>query len=237
MVWRQVDLLLLPTTGTTYRIAEIETNPVGFNENIGRYTNFCNLLDLSAIAVPAGFRADGLPFGVTLFAPAFHDPLIAAIGGALHVAADLPLGATGHRHPGPADPGAATSHPYVSLAVVGAHLSGQPMNHELVALNARLRRSVRTAAEYRLYALPDGKRPGLVHSPGAGTTIEVEVWDVPSASLGAFAAGIAAPLGLGKVRLDDGGKVTGFLCEAHAVESARDITEFGGWREWVAART
>jgi allophanate hydrolase len=235
-VWRQIDLLLLPTTGTTYSIAEIESDPIGFNENIGRYTNFCNLLDLSAVAVPAGFRGDGLPFGVTLLAPAFYDPLVAAIGGALHRTTGLPLGATGHRHPEPSPPPAATTFPYVSLAVVGAHLSGQPMNHELTALGAKLRRATRTAPEYRLYALPDGKRPGLVRQPDAGAAIEIEVWDVPSPELGGFVAAIAAPLGLGKIRLDDGGEVTGFLCEAHAVEKARDITTFAGWRAWRAAQ-
>jgi allophanate hydrolase len=194
------------------------------------------LLDLAAVAVPAGFRGDGLPFGVTLLAPAFYDPLLAAIGSALHRAAGLPLGATGHRHPEPSSPPAATTFPYVSLAVVGAHLSGQPMNHELTALGAKLRRATRTAPEYRLYALPDGKRPGLVCRPDTGAAIEIEVWDVPSAELGGFVAAIAAPLGVGKIRLGDGGEVTGFLCEAHVIEKARDITEFGGWRAWRTAQ-
>jgi allophanate hydrolase len=235
--WRQVDLLLLPTTGTIHRIAEIEAEPVALNENLGRYTNFCNLLDLSAIAVPAGFHRDGLPFGVTLLAPTFHDPLLGAIGGALHACAGVPLGATGHPHPrahprAHPDVGAPSgaSYPFLPVAVVGAHLSGQKLNHELVALGARLRRTTRTAPEYRLYALPDGKRPGLIRRPGAGVAIEVEVWDVPSAVAGAFLATIAPPLGLGTVVLEDGGSVTGFLCEAHAVEGARDISEFGGWR-------
>ena len=234
--WQQIDLLLLPTTGTTYRIADIEADPIGFNESIGRYTNFCNLLDLSALAVPAGFRGDGLPFGVTLFAPAFHDPLLAAIGSALHEAADVPLGATKHRLPTRSQSPAGTSFPYVSLAVVGAHLSGQPLNHELVTLGARLCRMTRTAREYRLHALPDGKRPGLVRRPDDGVAIEVETWDVPSAALGSFVARIAAPLGVGKVRLEDGSEVTGFLCEAHAVADARDISEYGGWRAWRAAQ-
>jgi allophanate hydrolase len=235
--WRAIDCLVLPTTGTTYRIAEIEADPLQANYNLGRYTNFCNLLDLSAIAVPIGFRQDGLPAGVTLFAPAFHDPLIAAIGGALHLASGLPLGATGQPHPLPSKAEYPTTvSPHVPLAVVGAHLSGQPLNHELVALGARLRRTTWTAPAYRLYALPDGRRPGLARVRDGGAAIEVEVWDVPSESLGAFAASIAAPLGLGKVRLEDGGEVTGFLCEAYAVEGARDISEFGGWRGWLAAR-
>jgi allophanate hydrolase len=235
--WRAVDFLLLPTTGTTHRIGEIEADPIEHNANLGRYTNFCNLLDLSAIAVPAGFRGDGLPFGVTLIAPAFHDPLIAAVGGALHHAARPPLGATGHPHPAQRDLEPRTSFPSVPIAVVGAHLSGQPLNHELTALGSRLRRTTRTAPEYRLYALPDGKRPGLVRQPRDGVAIEVEVWDVPSEKLGAFAAGIAAPLGLGKVKLADGSGATGFLCEPYAAEGARDISEFGGWRGWLAAKT
>jgi allophanate hydrolase len=234
-IWRQVDLLLLPTTGTTHRITEIEAEPLALNENLGRYTNFCNLLDLSAIAVPAGFRRDGLPFGITLLAPAFHDPLIAAVGAALHAHSGVALGATGHPHPQMAVP-CGSPCPFLPLAVVGAHLSGQPLNHELVALGARLRRTARTAPEYRLYTLPDGKRPGLVRRPGAGVAIEVEVWDVPSTAVGAFLAAVAPPLGLGTVALEDGSSVSGFLCEAHAVETARDISEFSGWRAALRPR-
>jgi allophanate hydrolase len=235
-VWRAVDFLLLPTTGTTHRISEIEADPIALNAELGHYTNFCNLLDLSAIAVPVGFRRDGLPAGVTLFAPAFHDPLIAAIGAALHRAADLPLGATGHRLPETPALGGETTFPYVPVAVVGAHLSGQPLNRQLTKRGGRLRRRTRTAPEYRLYVLPDGQRPGLVRQPGAGAAIEVEVWDMPSAALGGFTAAIPAPLGLGRVRLADGVEVTGFLCEAYSVEGARDISEFGGWRAWLARR-
>ncbi|HTZ37333.1 MAG TPA: allophanate hydrolase [Stellaceae bacterium] len=234
-VWRQVDLLALPTASTTYRIAEIAAEPVALNETLGRYTNFCNLLDLAALAVPAGLRRDGLPFGVTLLGPAFHDPLLAAVGAALHAAAGLPLGATGVRHPGPGEPTPGATFPYLPIAVVGAHLSGEPLNRELVALGARLRRAGRTAPCYRLYALPDGRRPGLVRRAADGAAIEVEVWDVPSAAVGALLAGIAPPLGLGTVRLDDGSEVCGFLCEAHAVEGARDISAYGGWRAWRRA--
>jgi allophanate hydrolase len=234
-VWDAVELLAVPTTGTTYRTAEIEADPIALNLRLGHYTNFVNLLDLAALAVPAGFRGNGLPAGVTLVAPAFHDPLLAAIGAALHRMSGLPLGATGQGHPKPGPAPGTAPFPYLSIAVVGAHLSGQPLNHELVALGARLRRAARTAPEYRLYALADGKRPGLVRRPGTGVAIEVEVWDVPSAAVGALLAGIAPPLGLGTVALDDGGSVAGFLCEAHAAETARDISDYGGWRAWLAA--
>ena len=233
-IWRDIDLLLVPTTGTTYSIADIEADPFGPNERLGHYTNFVNLLDLSALAVPAGFRRDGLPWGVTLAAPAFHDPLLATIGAALHAATGLPLGATGHKLPPAPLPAGRSTVPYLSVAVVGAHLSGQPLNGELTAIGARLRQAARTAPEYRLYALPDGKRPGLVRTPGNGAAIEVEIWDLPSAEIGAFVAGIAPPLGIGTIALEDGGDVAGFLCEAHATEAARDITEFGGWRAWKA---
>jgi allophanate hydrolase len=234
-VWGRIDLLMLPTTGTIYRLAEIDEDPIALNENLGRYTNFCNLLDLSAIAVPAGFRSAGLPSGVTLFAPAFHDPLLAAIGSALQAAAGLPLGATGRPYPTAPKPANLSAHPFVPILVLGAHLSGQPLNHELVALGARLRRTVRTAPEYGLYALADGKRPGLVCHASGGAAIEGEVWDVPAEAIGALLATIAPPLGLGSVTLEDGSVVNGLLCEAYAVETARDITHFGGWRAAMAA--
>ncbi len=235
-VWDRIDLMLLPTTGTIYRIAEIEADPFGPNERLGRYTNFTNILDLSAIAIPNGFQENGLPAGVTLLAPAFHDPLIASVAAAFHAQTGLTLGATGAPLPRSEPPTAPARFPYLPLAVVGAHLSGQPLNGELVALGARLRQATRTAPEYRLYALPDGKRPGLVCRPGNGAAIEVEIWDVPSGTLGAFLAGIASPLGLGTLSLEAGGTAIGFLCEAYAVEEALDITTFGGWRAWRASQ-
>jgi allophanate hydrolase len=235
-VWRGIDLMLVPTTGTIYRIAEIEADPLLLNSTLGHYTNFANLLDLSAIAVPNGFQSNGLPAGVCLIAPAFHDPLLAAIGAAFQRQGGLPLGATGADLPPIDVTPAPVSYPYVPIAVVGAHLSGEELNGELLALGARLRRSTRTAPDYRLYALADGKRPGLVRDPGAGTAIEAEVWDVPVAAIGALLAGVAPPLGLGTIALEDGGTVTGFLCEAYAVAGVREISGFGGWRAWLASR-
>lgn len=174
---------------------------------------------------------------MTLLAPAFHDPLLAVIGAAFQKALGLPLGATGCALPGAVAPPRAGAYPNVGVAVVGAHLSGEPLNHELVALGARLRRATRTAPEYAFYALPDGKRPGLVRKPGAGSSIEIEIWDVPTEAVGAVLAGIAPPLGLGTIALEDGGSVIGFLCESHAVAGSRDITEFGGWRAYRASLT
>ena len=239
-VWREIDLLLVPTSGTIYRVDEVEAQPIALNSNLGRYTNFTNLLDLSALAVPNGIQRNGLPAGVTLLAPAFHDPLLAAVGAAFHARTRLMLGATGTTLTPHADETAATAatgYPAVPLAVVGAHLSGQPLNRELVALGARLRQAARTAPSYRLYALPDGKRPGLVRAAddGAGAAIEVEIWDMPSPAVGAFLAGIAPPLCLGTIDLEDGSAVKGFLCEARAIADgagASDITAFGGWRAY-----
>jgi allophanate hydrolase len=231
-VWRGIDVMLLPTTGTIHRIAEVEADPLGANEQLGHYTNFTNLLDLSAIAVPHGFQPNGLPAGVTLLAPAFHDPLLAALAAAFQAQAGLPLGATDTPLLPLQPPTTAAVFPYVPIAVIGAHLSGQLLNGELLALGARLRQATRTAADYRLYVLPDGRRPGLVRMPGAGGTIEVEIWDVPAAGVGALLSGIRPPLGLGTISLADGSEVSGFLCESYAVEGARDITAFGGWRAW-----
>jgi allophanate hydrolase len=226
----------VPTTGTIYRIAEIAADPLKLNATLGRYTNFANLLDLAAIAVPNGFQSNGLPAGVTLLAPAFHDPLLAAVGGAFQRHSALTLGATGTVLPPVDMTRDPVRYPYLPIAVVGAHLSGEPLNGELLALGARLRQAVRTAPDYRLYALADGRRPGLVRDPGRGAAIEAEIWDFPIPAVGAFLATIAAPLGLGTVTLADGGTVTGFLCEAHAIEGARDISEFGGWRAWRSSR-
>ncbi len=235
-VWRRIDLLLVATAGTIYRIAEVEADPLALNATLGHYTNFANLLDWSAIALPNGFQSDGLPAGVCLLAPAFHDPLLAAIGAAFQRQGGLELGATGAELPPIDVTPEPVPYPYLPIAVVGAHLSGQKLNGELLALGARLRRAVRTAADYRLYALADGKRPGLVRDPGAGSAIEAEIWDVPVAAIGALLAGVAPPLGLGTIALEDGGAVTGFLCEAYAVAGAREISEFGGWRAWQTSR-
>jgi allophanate hydrolase len=231
-VWREIDCLLLPTAPTIYRIAEVEADPVGLNEQLGRYTNFTNLLDLAAVAVPSGFQPNRLPAGVMLLAPAFHDPLIAAIAAAFQQQSALPLGAAGALPPAEDAPSNPARFPYVPVAVAGAHLSGQKLNGELVALGARLRRTTSTAPEYRLYVLPDGKRPGLLRLPGDGAAIEVEVWDIPSNAVGAFLAGIAPPLGLGTLTLADGSAVTGFVAEPYALQDALDITEYGGWRAW-----
>jgi allophanate hydrolase len=238
-VWDAVDILVAPTAGTIYRIAEVEADPVRLNSNLGRYTNFMNLLDLSAIAVPAGFQRDGLPFGVTLIAPAFADEALCALGALAQRSAVSTMGATGLALP-KAEAGDPSGTPTgeakqtVALAVCGAHMSGLPLNHQLTERGARLARRCRTAPHYRLYALTAATpaRPGMLRAE-SGAAIEVEVWDVPAAALGGFIDAIPEPLGIGTVTLEDGQQVKGFLCEARATQGARDITDLGSWRQFV----
>lgn len=238
-----LDCVLAPTAPTIYRIAEVESDPIALNSRLGTYTNFMNLLDLAAVAVPAGFRADGLPFGVTLFGPAFHDTVLAGLADRLHRAQDLPLGATGRPLPSTrsSDASAATSRApsaeprRLSLVVCGAHLSGLPLNHQLTERGGRLLRATSTAPHYRLYVLPGGlpERPGLIRQPEGGEAIEVEVWSLPLVEVGGFLARIPAPLGLASVELADGSSEKGFICEGFAVQGALDITRLGGWRAYA----
>ncbi|MEZ5403216.1 MAG: allophanate hydrolase [Bryobacteraceae bacterium] len=220
--WRRMDVLLLPTTGTTYTIEAVEADPVRLNANLGHYTNFVNLMDLAAVAVPAGFHSNRTPFGVTLIGQAHSD------AGLLDAAARMlsePL-------PYPAPPGS------TPVGVLGAHLAGQPLNHELTSRGARLLRTARTAPSYRFYHLRDTTppKPGLVHEPGfQGPGIEVEVWAVPDDRFGSFVAGVPAPLGIGTAVLEDGTAVKCFICEPYAVAGSTEITRFGGWRGYRAS--
>ena len=234
-VWTDIDLMLTPTAGTIYRIEAMQADPIRLNSNLGYYTNFMNLLDLAATAVPAGFQHDGLPFGVTLVAPPHQD------GPLLHLASRMQqllggkLGATAHLLP-PAENLNLLADGQVRVAVVGAHLSGLPLNHQLIERNARLVSVTQTAPKYRFYALPDGKRPGLIQVENNGAAIACEVWEMPASQFGSFVAGIPAPLGIGKLELADGAVVNGFICEDIGVADAQDITEYGGWRAWLANR-
>ena len=229
----EIDMIVTPTAGTIYRIAELEAEPLRLNANLGYYTNFMNLLDLAAIAVPAGFQRDGLPFGITLAAPAFADEALCALGEIAQRAAVKTMGATGLPLPKEKLAEQPWNHT-VRLAVCGAHMSGLPLNHQLLERGARLAQRCRTAPEYRLYALTDfaPPRPGMVRAD-AGGAIEVEVWELPAPAFGTFVAGIPAPLGIGTVTLEDGEQVKGFLCEARATQGARDITGLGGWRSFI----
>ena len=232
-VWERMDVLITPTAVRHYTVAEMLADPVRLNSKLGLYTNFMNLLDLAGIAIPAGFGTDGLPFGVTLVAPAFTDSGLLALGDELHRCQDLKLGALATKLPAkrPTPRTGAT----VKIAVCGAHMSGLPLNWQLTDRGGRLVRATRTSPNYRLYALPGGppSRPGMVRAARGGA-IEVDVWELPTAAFGSFVDGIPPPLGIGTVELEDGEKVKGFVCEAHATIDAKDITELGGWRRFVA---
>lgn len=210
--WKTIDVMLLPTTGTIYKIAEVEAEPVKLNTNLGYYTNFVNLLDLAALAIPAGFRPNGLPFGVSLIGPAHSDWALLDLAGRLEE---------------------------VRVTVVGAHLSDQPLNKQLTERGARLIKTCRTAADYRLFALANTTppKPGLVREPGfAGPGIEVEVWGMPAQQFGSFVALIPAPLGIGTVKLDDGTSANGFICEQAGLAGGKEITTLGGWRKYLGTK-
>jgi allophanate hydrolase len=225
-LWQQVDLLMVPTAPGHPRFAELDADPVGVNAQLGTYTNFVNLLGWCALALPAGRTTAGLPFGVTFIGPAAHDVALADFGRRWTGAAPATL-------PQPAP----VTAPTLPIAVVGAHLSGLPLNGQLLERGATLRESTRTAPKYRLFALPDTRppKPGLQRVAAGGAAIEVEVWDMPLAQVGSFLALVPAPLGLGSVELADGRHVHGFLCESHALQAARDISHFGGWRAYLAS--
>lgn len=240
-LFAQLDLLVVPTTSIFPTVAQVHADPLGVNSELGRYTNFVNLLDLCALAVPAGFREEGLPFGVTLIARAGHDALLASIGQALHARLNQRTGASAEPWTGAVPVRSARPAPgRTYLAVVGAHLSGQPLNRELTDLGARFVRATHTAACYLLYALDTTpEKPGLVRAaePGDGERIELEVWELDLAAFGAFVARIPSPLGIGTIQLEDDTFVQGFVCEHALVHGARDITAYGGWRAYLRSRS
>lgn len=212
-VWDRIDALILPTAPTTYRIKEVEANPLQLNSRLGTYTNFVNLLDLAALAIPAGFRSDGIPFGITLLAPAFEDHLLAAIA-----------------------QGDNTSRGMIQLAVVGAHLSGQPLNWQLTERGSILSKSTTTSPAYRLHALPTTPpKPGLLRVPKQGCAIEVEVWEMPVENFGSFVDLVPHPLAIGTIELADGTWINGFVCEPGPLADAPDITVHGGWKNYLAS--
>ena len=238
-MWTGIDVLMVPTAPTHCTIADMQADPVARNSRMGVYTNFVNLLDYAAISVPSSLRPDGLPFGVTFVGPAGSDFALAALGQRYHQASGLPLGATG----APLPPAGTLAQPPVAgptvrVAVVGAHLSGMPLNVQLQERGGRLLQATHTAPDYRLFALPGTTppKPGLIRAAaGEGAAIALEVWELPAAHYGSFVALIPAPLGIGTLTLADGSSVQGFLCEAQALAGAQDITHHGGWRAYMGS--
>ncbi|MGM0433580.1 MAG: allophanate hydrolase [Pseudomonadota bacterium] len=227
-----IDALLVPTAPITPSISAVEADPVHLNAHLGRYTNFVNLADLCALALPAGFRSDGLPFGITLISGAWRDRDLQELGAHWLNHAPTPLSATGRERPpeAPPEPDGGT----VQVTVVGAHLSGMPLNSQLTGRGARLLQSTTTAACYRLYALAGTTppKPGLRRDPTGGA-LDVEVWAMPTEHFGSFVELIPHPLGIGTVELADGTWAKGFICEEAGLEGATDITHLGGWRAYI----
>jgi allophanate hydrolase len=235
-IFAGLDAVVLPTAPTTYTTAQVLANPIELNSRLGTYTNFVNLLDLCGLALPASMRADGIPFGITLLAPSGRDAQLASIGRAFHADTALTMGAKGLKQP-PLAPLANDAKDEIAIAVVGAHLSGMALNSELKALGGRLLKAASTAPDYKLYALKGTTppKPGMLRvEAGAGSSIELELWALSPASFGVFVAAIPTPLSIGTIRLADGSSVQGFLVEAAAVNGARDISKFGGWRAFMA---
>ena len=236
-VWSDIDCMVVPTSGTIYTVAELAADPVTLNSNLGVYTNFVNYFDLAALAVPNGMQPNGLPAGITLIAPRFCEAQLAALGHVFHQQSGVTLGATGFAQPAAAaapSPG----YPAVTVAVFGAHMTGEPLNPQMLGLGGRLVGECRTAPDYRLYRLRETgtARPGLVRiGSNAGVAIAGELWSLPVAAFGAFTAAIPGPLGIGTVTLADGSLVKGFLCEAVAVGDAEDISAYGDWRRYRRA--
>lgn len=231
-----VDALVVPSTPSIYTLEQLRQEPVKRNSELGTYTNFTNLADLSALALPAGLRSDGLPAGITLIAPAWHDFALADFGRRWQAAQCLPPGAPGVRQTLPAGSVKAPATDEIVVAVVGAHLRGMPLNHQLSSRNARFLEETTTAAgDYRLFALPGTvpPKPGLKYAPGAGETIVLELWALTPHAFGEFTAEVPAPLGIGNVLLADGRSVKGFICEPAALDAATDISHLGGWRAYI----
>lgn len=231
----ELDCLLTPTAGKCFTIEGMLAEPVLYNSQLGFYTNFMNLLDLASIAVPTQIADNGLPFGITLVGPTFSDRALLSIAKRFNNSVDLPIGASSIKaQRGEAQPIATTS--TIDVLVCGAHLKGLPLNWQLTERGGALKTKTRTAPIYRMYALADGPpfRPGLVLDEDNGAAIEVEIWSVPAEQFGSFVNGIPAPLGIGKVRVDDGSVVSGFICEPYAIKGAKDITQYSSWKSYIA---
>lgn len=233
----EVDFLISPTAPRSYTITELLEDPVQLNSNMGHYTNYMNLLDLCGLAIPAGFMANGIPFGVTLVAPKFREMSLLNQALVWERTNALPLGATSH-HSGeqPAHNPVSISQT-IEVAVCGAHLSGMPLNWQLSERGATLLEETRSSENYRFYALKGGpvKRPGLVRNEANGVSVLVELWSVPAVEFGSFVAAIPYPLGIGKLELADGRWVSGFICEGIGIDGADDISELGSWRDYIAS--
>jgi allophanate hydrolase len=230
-LFQHYDALLLPTAPFCPTLAELEADPLEPNRRLGTFTNFANLCDLAAFAIPAGFGPDGLPVGVTVLGPAWSEGRLAGLADAIHRSVTEQVGATITSLPPPIKPDGPAADE-TALFCIGAHMSGLPLNEQVTGLGGRFLRTAVTAPVYRLYAM--GDRPGMLRA-ASGASIAGEIWALPTAAIGRLLAQVPVPLGFGSVALTDG-DCLGFLAEAQGVADARDITPFGGWRAWLQAK-
>lgn len=231
-----LDFVVAPTTPTAFSRQQIEQDPVKNNSILGTYTNFMNLLDYSATAVPVGFLSSGVGWGVTIFGAAFSDVKLLSFAHLLQRENAVKLGATVHAFDEPNVNALPAPAGTVDVVVCGAHLAGQPLNWQLTERGGELVVSTHTCTKYALYALPDGIRPALVKLNTQGHAIEVEVWRMPAAAFGSFVSAIPTPLGIGKVELADGRELPGFICDGYGLVGAKDVSHCGGWRAWLAEK-
>jgi len=232
----EVDFLVTPTAATIYTIEQVNADPIGLNSRLGYYTNFMNLLDCAAVAVSSGFLDNGLPWGISLVSTGMQDRKLLSYANLWqqHMnlkpgKLELPLRAT--------EAGSVAFSDAIPVVVCGAHLDGLALNWQLRERGARLQQCLTSAASYRMFVIEGSPpRPGLIRDERNGKSIEIEIWQVPKAEFGSFVAGIPAPLGIGKVETDDGRWLPGFICEGYAVAGAEDITDLGGWRQYLMMR-
>ena len=228
----QYDALMVPTAPTIYKIDALEADPIEKNSHMGAYTNFVNFADLSALALPNIIAEDGLPRGITFIAPAWMDQALAIFGQTWQNTVNLPLGISNIQYQNHLN---IQSEHAVKLAVVGAHLTGMPLNFQLTTRGGVRIQTTKTAEHYQLFALNNTvpQKPGLQMNPEHGCSIDLEVWEIPLANFGKIVAEVPAPLGIGNVQLIDGSWVKGFICEDYALKNAQNISHFGGWREYI----
>ncbi|HET6970939.1 MAG TPA: allophanate hydrolase, partial [Phenylobacterium sp.] len=226
-LWDDLEVMLLPTVATAYRIREVLAEPLALNANLGRYTNFVNLLDMAAIALPAGFRDNATGFGISLIGPAWSEDRLLDLARRYEEVAPMPQAP-------PVDVAGVPA--TVRLAVVGAHLAAMPLHWQLTSRDAKLVRRGRTAPAYKLYAIANSTppKPALVHVGDGGAAIELEIYELEVGAFGSFVAEVPPPLAIGTVTLDDGSDVKGFVAEPRALSGAEDITSLGGWRAYIA---
>ena len=237
-IFSELDCIVTPTAGTIYTIEQVQSDPIKLNSNLGYYTNFMNLLDLASVAAPTGFLDNGCPFGITFVGPAMTDRKLLSIANLWQQKLGLTLGALEQALPANKSNQTSLSNT-IPVVVCGAHLQGLPLNWQLSERGATLLEKTQTASKYRMYALPGGPpyRPGLIRDEQSGVAIDAEIWSVPKDQFGSFVANIPAPLGIGKVEIQDGRWLPGFICEAYIVKESQDISEHSSWKKYLNSLT